>query len=99
MEEGGGGGCSKQKTARDKNTVSEFVLKSQNLPLIPVIPFLHLFISLFPMGSSTTSLAFYQDVPRDGEIVIGRVLYPLPAGEGGLLQNGKRTKEGLEKKI
>ncbi|GIY74279.1 hypothetical protein CDAR_541491 [Caerostris darwini] len=43
------------------------------------------------MGS-TTCLTFSRDVPRDGEIVIGRVLYPLSAGEGRGLQNGKRTK-------
>ncbi|GIY48422.1 hypothetical protein CEXT_159871 [Caerostris extrusa] len=47
----------------------------------------------FSLGSFTTSLAYSRDVPRDGEIVIGRVLYPLSAGDGRKrLQNGKEQK-------
>ncbi|GIY48425.1 hypothetical protein CEXT_159901 [Caerostris extrusa] len=38
-------GVQQTKTARDKNTVSEFVLKAQNRPLIPVITFVPFYFS------------------------------------------------------
>ncbi|GIY74270.1 hypothetical protein CDAR_541411 [Caerostris darwini] len=47
MERGVRGGRVQQtKTARDKNTVSEFVLKSQNLLVILVITFVPFYFSL-----------------------------------------------------
>ncbi|GIY74278.1 hypothetical protein CDAR_541481 [Caerostris darwini] len=85
-----GGGAANENSKRQEYRfgICIKVTKPSHNPRHHFRTFLFLF---FPWGF-TTPLAFSRDVPRDGEIVIGRVLYPFSAGEGGGYRMAKEQK-------